>query len=365
MTSSSEIAACASCGKAQPASLLHCPSCGALVHAAKLNELAATARAAEGSGRFEDALAAWRTAHDLVPPSSRQAEEVKRLIDAAAARVHASPSPGAIAPTTTMAAKGTLGRLLIGGALLAWKAKWLLAFVLTKGKIVLFGLTKVSTLASMVLSVGVYAALFGFWFAFGIVLSIYIHEMGHIVAMRARGIAAEPPMFIPGLGAFIRQKSRPTDAVEDATIGLAGPIAGAAASLLCIALFYAFDAPMFAALAKVGAWINLFNLLPLFSLDGGRAFRALSTIQRWVVAAACGALLFATSEGMVVLVLIGVAIRIFGKGDAPKVGHPRTLVMFLVLLAVLAPLAASPVPGAPTDDAPAPPTTAPGVDAPG
>jgi Zn-dependent protease len=161
--------------------------------------------------------------------------------------------------------------------------------------------------------------------------------MGHVIAMRARGIAAEPPMFIPGLGAFIRQRSRPTDPVEDATIGLAGPIAGVAASIACWALFLAFDAPAVAALAKVGAWINLFNLLPLFSLDGGRAFRALSTIQRWAVAAACGALLYATSEGMLVLVLIGAALRIFAPADAPKRGHPRTLVVFLVLLALLAP----------------------------
>src|SRR5207302_3963478 len=95
-------------------------------------------------------------------------------------------------------------------------------FLLTKGKLLLLGLTKATTFFSMLLSLGVYWAAWGWKFALGLVLSIYIHEMGHVFALRRLGFKASAPMFIPGLGALIRLRQHPANPREDAEIGLAG-----------------------------------------------------------------------------------------------------------------------------------------------
>ena len=120
--------------------------------------------------------------------------------------------------------------------LLIWKFKFLVVALLTKGKFLLLGLTKAGTLASMFASVGLYWTQWGLWFALGLVLSIYVHEMGHVAAIRRYGIAATAPMFIPGFGALIRLKQAPVTPRENARIGLAGPVWGlgaAVAAALC------------------------------------------------------------------------------------------------------------------------------------
>ena len=98
--------------------------------------------------------------------------------------------------------------------------------VFTKGKLLLLGLTKLSTLLSMLAFAGVYWALYGWTFAVGMVISIYIHEMGHVLTLREYGIPASAPMFIPGFGAFIRLKQLRITPIQDSRVGLAGPIYG-------------------------------------------------------------------------------------------------------------------------------------------
>ena len=127
------------------------------------------------------------------------------------------------------AATGAVGTL----ALALWKFKFLAFMVLSKGKLLLLGLTKASTFLSMFATVGVYWTAFGFRFALGFVLSIYIHEMGHVAALARYGIAASAPLFIPGVGAFIRLKQEFTDPRQDARVALAGPIWGLGAALVC------------------------------------------------------------------------------------------------------------------------------------
>ena len=146
---------------------------------------------------------------------------------------------------------------------------------LTKAKFLLLGLTKASTLFSMLLSMGVYWAAFGWPFAVGLVLSIYVHEMGHVYLLTRFGVKAEAPMFIPGLGAVIRLRQSFTDPRQDALVGLAGPIWGLGAAIWGPGPGTATGEPYFLAIARLGAWINLFNLIPIWQLDGGRAFRAL------------------------------------------------------------------------------------------
>jgi Zn-dependent protease len=322
---------CAQCGAALTATDLACPSCHTLVHALELKQLAAEADAHAQAARPSEALAAWRRVLDLLPPESRQHAQVadkiaqlSRGLDApgssrAAPDVTPAPSTaGAPAAPPSALGKGAAAAGAVG--LFVWKLKWVLLFVLGKGKLLILGLTKTSTLLSMLLSFGVYWTAFGWKFAIGLVLSIYVHEMGHVFAMRRYGFKASAPMFVPGLGAFVRLKQRPLEPREDARIGLAGPIWGAACAVALYGLFHATDWALLHAVAKVGAWINLFNLLPAWMLDGGRAFNALSRRQRLVCVGALAAAWFLTSETLLLVLAIVAAMRAAGAG-APAEGE--------------------------------------------
>src|SRR4029079_16405953 len=129
-------------------------------------------------------------------------------------------------------------------AAVLWKLKTVLLVLLGKGKQLLLGFSKAGTVLTMLLSFGAYWALWGWKFAAGLVLSIYVHEMGHVAALRRFGIPATAPMFIPGLGAFVRLKQPPATAIEDARVGLAGPRWGLGATIVAAALGAATGAPV-------------------------------------------------------------------------------------------------------------------------
>ncbi len=246
-----------------------------------------------------------------------------------------NPQPVLLPPPAAESggARKKLGVLGTIGALL-FKFKTVGLLVLTKGKLVLLGLTKVNTLLSMLVSIGVYWALYGWKFGLGFVLSIYVHEMGHVMALARYGIPASPPMFIPGFGAFVRLKAYPASPAEDARVGLAGPLWGLGAALACMGIGVITDSGLFSALAKVGAWINVFNLIPVWQLDGSRGFRALTRQHRIYIAALAGLLWFWTAETMLILVALVAVWRCFTK-DAPE--HPDNVVLyqFAGLLAAL------------------------------
>jgi Zn-dependent protease len=132
------------------------------------------------------------------------------------------------------------------------------------------------TALTMLLSIGVYALLFPVWFAVGIVVLIWVHEMGHVLQLRREGIPASAPMFIPLLGAFVAMKQMPKDALAEARVGLAGPVLGTLGGLAALGLYAATREPLFLGLAYFNSIINLFNLAPLLPLDGGRAVGAMS-----------------------------------------------------------------------------------------
>jgi len=186
----------------------------------------------------------------------------------------------------------------------------------------------------MALSLGVYWAAFGWPFAVGLILSLYVHEMGHVAALRQLGIPSSLPMFLPGIGAVVRLHQRPASPSEDARIGLAGPLWGTGAALAAYLAYRAGGWPLAAAIARWGAWVNLFNLLPFWQLDGSRAFHALSRPQRLGAAAAMAILWAWTREGLLILLLAVAAFRAFGK-DAPAGGDRRAMAEYLLLLAVL------------------------------
>jgi Zn-dependent protease len=117
---------------------------------------------------------------------------------------------------------------------------------------------------------------FGWRYAVGFVLLIFVHELGHYIAAKQRGLAVGAPTFIPFVGAWIQMKDMPHDAETEAYVGIAGPVAGTLAAMACYYLARNYDSQLLLALAYAGFFINLFNLIPLSPLDGGRLTAILS-----------------------------------------------------------------------------------------
>ncbi len=318
---------CTECGTELGEALLACPSCGRLVHAAELKRLAADAEAAERAPDPTRALELWRRMLDLLPAHSTQHARVLAKVQALSAAVTtgagAPAKPAGSARSKAAAGLGTLGVLLA-------KFKWALLLLATKGKALLVGLTQAKTLLTMAIAVGVYTSFYGWRFALGLILSIYVHEMGHVVALRRYGIPATAPMFIPGFGALVRLKQNPATVGEDARTGLAGPIWGTGAALAALGLGAAFHSPLLFAIARLGAWINLFNLLPIWQLDGGRGFAALTRGQRGVVAGVLLLLFAARGEGLLLILAIAAGVRAGGT-KAPPLGDRPILATYLAL----------------------------------
>ena len=160
------------------------------------------------------------------------------------------------------------------------------------------------TALTMFISIGAYALLFPLWFAVGIVVLIWVHEMGHVVQLRREGIAASAPMFIPFLGAFVAMKQMPKDALAEARVGLAGPVLGTLGGLAALGLYALTGENLFLGLAYFDFIINLFNLAPLLPLDGGRAVGAMSPVFQLLGLVFMVALCF-VAPIMAIIALIG------------------------------------------------------------
>src|SRR5215211_6408434 len=182
-----------------------------------------------------------------------------------------------------------------------------LAVLATKGKALILLLPKLkvfTTSASMLVSIGAYALIWPWTFAIGFVLLLLLHELGHVIQLRREGVEASAPMFIPFLGAVIAAKSMGKDAAAEARVGLAGPILGTIATLVPLGIWLATGDDFWRALAYVGFFINLFNLLPVLPLDGGRAMAALSPWMWFAGFAGLVALTFFFPNPILILVLI-------------------------------------------------------------
>lgn len=153
-----------------------------------------------------------------------------------------------------------------------------LLVLLSKGKFLL-GLLKLKPLLSALITVGVYALIYPWTFAVGFVALIFIHELGHIWAARRRGLHVTAPFFIPFVGSMVMLKRQPKDAANEASIALAGPLFGSAAALVCFGVWKWTDGEVWLALAYIGFFLNLLNLLPMQPLDGSRIVAAVS---RWL-----------------------------------------------------------------------------------
>ena len=321
---------CGTCGTGIAPGILACPGCHRLVHADALKKHRDDAEAAAAAGNVEAELTAWRLAAGLLPPQSKQYTIVHDKIAALSLAADQTPVPGIpqSGPWKWLAGIGATGAFL-------WKFKFLVVVFATKGKLLLLGLTKASTFFSMFLAFGVYWAAWGMWFALGIVLSIYVHEMGHIFALRRLGIPATAPMFVPGLGALIRLRGQRLSPRENARIGLAGPMWGLAAAVVALAGAASGGGAMWKAIAHLGAWINLFNLLPVWQLDGNRGFAALARDGRLAVGATFIAGWMVARDGLLFLLIFAAAARAFSS-DAPEANDRRALTEFTFLILALA-----------------------------
>jgi Zn-dependent protease len=310
---------CASCRTELPPGALVCPACLRLVQAETLTRLADEAQALEAAGDGPAALERWRQALALLPAGTRQGAAVHAAV-ARLAAVH-RPAPAASEPPPWLRWLGPLGVALLAG----WK---------------LIGVAKFASLLSLVAFFGVYLAELGWQYAAGLVLSIYLHELGHVLALRRAGIPSSPPMFIPGVGAYVRMHAAPKDAATDAAVGLAGPAAGLAAALAAQALWLATGQPIFRAVAHSGAVINLFNLTPVWQLDGARGLAPLDLGQRLALLVVAVAALALSGERILWLFVLFGAFRAFTSRAAPT-PHQRTFAAYAALLAALAWLSAA------------------------
>jgi Zn-dependent protease len=196
-------------------------------------------------------------------------------------------------------------RKRIGSILAAIVALFAKFWAAIKGVLLLLPKVKLLTTAGTALvSVVVYSLFFGWWFALGFVVLLFVHEMGHVIQLRKEGVKASAPMFIPGFGAVVMMKSLPDDALAEARVGLAGPILGTLGAGLCLAIAEATNSDLLRALAFVGFLINLINLVPVVPFDGGRAMAAMAPTMWFLGLGVILALLLLTGNVFLLIFLL-------------------------------------------------------------
>ncbi len=309
--------ACRSCGAPLAPGSLACTECHALTHAPRLEELAASARGHEESRELAAARSDWQAALDLLPDESSQAAWVRAKL-AELARAGAKPAKSD--PPAWTRKLGPLAPV---------------AVLLVKGKLFL-SLLKLPFLLSFASFAALYWALYGLDFGVGIAVLILVHEAGHFIEVRRRGLKADLPMFIPGFGAFVRWTAAGVTPQARALVSLAGPLAGAAGAAFCAWIGQQTHEHVWLALASFSAFINVMNLIPVWQLDGGQAITAIDRIGRIAIALAAVLLAAWLSQPMLLLVAGGAVYRAFDKpvqALGPS-GHGITA-YFIILVAAL------------------------------
>jgi Zn-dependent protease len=221
-----------------------------------------------------------------------------------------------------------------------------LGFLLVKFGGLLLKLKVVTTGASMLVSIAAYAWLWGLPFAIGFVILIFVHELGHVLELRRQGVPASAPLFIPFLGAVIGMKELPDDAWKEARVALAGPILGSVGAAACWIAAEATGSELLQGLAFVGFFLNLFNLVPITPLDGGRAVGALHPAFWFVGLLMMVALLALRPNPILILIVILGGLDLWRRwrerGEAEeyyKVTPRRRLTIGVVYLGLVVALA--------------------------
>jgi len=244
-------------------------------------------------------------------------------------------APAPPAPLTPAAADEAFGRpsepprhRRAGSAVLAT-----LAAAAAKGKALLLLLPKLkllTTSGSMLVSIGAYSLIWGWKFAAGFVVLMLVHEMGHVIQARREGIQASAPIFIPFLGAAIIAKSLGGNALAEARVGLAGPVLGSAGAAALIPVADATGSNFWRALAFTGLFLNLFNLLPVVPLDGGRAMAAMSPVMWFVGLFALVALAIAFPNPIILIIALLAGVETYRRWNARKDGDEASRAYYKV-----------------------------------
>jgi Zn-dependent protease len=246
-------------------------------------------------------------------------EPASPWIPAAAPEAGEPPAPAPPVPHPSPARRSSL-RGRIGAAIAA------IAAFLAKFKAVLLVIPKLklfSTAGTMLISTAAYSFVFGLPFAVGFVVLLLVHEMGHVIALRREGIKASAPMFIPFLGAVISARSLGRNALAEARVGLAGPILGSVGAAACIGIWHATGNDLYRALAFTGFFLNLFNLLPVVPLDGGRAMAAMAP-SMWFVGLGMTVLLaFAFPNPVMPLIVLFAGLETWRRFRQRREGGPE------------------------------------------
>jgi len=206
-----------------------------------------------------------------------------------------APAPQPPAPAQKRR-RGIGGTLLFGLIALAKWGKALL-LLLPKAKVL-------TTAGSMLVSVAAYAVIWGWKFAVGFVALLFIHEMGHYIQLRREGVKPSGMVFIPFLGAAVGTRSLGGSALAEARVGLAGPILGTLATAALLPIAATTDDDFWRALAFTGFFLNLFNLLPVVPLDGGRAMAAMAPWMWFLGLAAMLTLVFIAPNPILLLIVL-------------------------------------------------------------
>ena len=318
------IHSCPHCSHWLPDGTLACPDCQTLTYGQHLSTLAAEAQSLEHEGKWAEARDRWRSALRWLPEDTRQAQGIHQHIQSIDSRQQSEDDK---------------------------RARWTkrlgplapLVFFLLKAKTYLFLAFKLKFLLGIFTFFGLYWLMFGWKFALGFTACIFLHEMGHFVAVKRRGLNADLPIFFPGLGAYVRWYSMGISKPDLAAIALAGPLFGLFTAVACLAIAWFGHSILFLVLANVGAWINLFNLLPILGLDGSQATYALSRMQRGLIAGTCvlffaltyaGNLTSDRNQWIFLFVAGGMLWRCF-TNDEPENPDTKTFAVFQALVILL------------------------------
>ncbi len=280
--------------------MLACSQCLALVHGEELDRIAAEAKEFEAKGDLCSARERWLACLPLLPRGSKQAEWIRDhalQLGLRADSLEHVETPGG-------------------------ETNWF---------------RNLRPLWTLVPFIFIYSQIYGTEFGVGFALLILVHEMGHFVDIKRRGLPADMPVFLPGLGAYVRWRALGVSLQTRAAVSLAGPAAGFIGSVVCWVIWLKTGNGLYAGLARASAWLNILNLVPVWILDGGQAALALSRMERVVLVVVGVALAVVFWDELFLVVAAGALIRVFIK-DAPERaswGITMYFAMILVLLALV------------------------------
>jgi Zn-dependent protease len=308
---------CKRCSHEIAPGALACDNCHALVNSDQLDRISARARALEANGSLHEAHEQWQMALQLLPSASEQANWIRSHLRELEQAINTSGDPNSQRKWAKRL--GPLGPL---------------AILLAKFKTVIFALFKLKFLFSFLSFIAIYWAIWGPWFGIGFAVLILVHEMGHFIEIRRRGLPAELPVFLPGFGAYVRWDAMGVSLETRSIVSLAGPFAGWIGAAVCGLLWWQTGNQIWAALARFSAWINILNLIPVWTLDGSSAIRAMSKLERAVLLIVAVGLGWGLNEYIFYIVAAGVAWRLFTKDDPPE-SSPLITAYFIAVMALL------------------------------